>query len=149
MPLPRATLHAQGEDLHVAIWPGSDHNTRDITRFIAREGRSFVISASSRLRASDIPADFPFRDLIVNGPISGGENELIHNGGSAIAGPDGEWVIEPDTTTNGVITATIDQRRVLEERQNFDPSGHYARPDLLRLEADRRRARATHFKDEA
>ncbi|MBT8271334.1 MAG: carbon-nitrogen hydrolase family protein, partial [Bacteroidia bacterium] len=31
MPLPRAALYAQGEDLHVAVWPGSDHNTRDIT----------------------------------------------------------------------------------------------------------------------
>lgn len=46
MPLPRAALYAQGEDLHVAIWPGSVHNTQDITRFIAKESRSFVISVS-------------------------------------------------------------------------------------------------------
>jgi predicted amidohydrolase len=37
MPLPRAALYAQGEDLHVATWPGSVRNTQDITRFIARE----------------------------------------------------------------------------------------------------------------
>ena len=62
MPLARASLHAQGEDLHVAIWPGSDHNTKHISRFMALEGRSYVISASALLRESDIPLDVPFRD---------------------------------------------------------------------------------------
>ena len=52
MPLPRTALYGQGEDLHVAVWPGSDHNTKDITRFIARESRSFVISVSSLMQKS-------------------------------------------------------------------------------------------------
>ncbi len=134
LPLPRAALHAQGEDLHVAIWPGRDANTRDITRFIAREGRSYAISASARLHASDIPSDLPLYDQIV--PDA---EELIHNGGSCVASPDGEWLLEPDTTTDGVLFATLEHQRVLEERQNFDISGHYARPELLRLEVDRRR----------
>ena len=47
MPLPRAALYAQGENLHVGVWPGGDHNTRDITRFIARESRSYMVSVSS------------------------------------------------------------------------------------------------------
>ena len=47
LPLARTALYAQGEDLHVAIWPGSRRNTEDITRFIAQEARSFVVSASS------------------------------------------------------------------------------------------------------
>lgn len=37
MPLARSSLYAQGENLHVAVWPGGTHNTRDITRFIAME----------------------------------------------------------------------------------------------------------------
>jgi len=64
MPLPRATLYGQGENLHVAVWPGSDYNTKDITRFIARESRSYVISVSSFMRKEDFPSG---RDQMENG----------------------------------------------------------------------------------
>lgn len=134
MPLPRAALYAQGEDLHVAIWPGGLHNTNDITRFIAKEGRSFVMSASSLMRASDFPADTPYLDeIIADAP------EFFANGGSCIAAPNGEWVIEPQVGEEGVYVATIDQHQVLEERQNFDPVGHYSRPDVTQLHVNRER----------
>ena len=55
MPLPRAALYAQGENLHVMVWPGSDYNTRDITRFVARESRSYVLSVSSTMTHADFP----------------------------------------------------------------------------------------------
>jgi hypothetical protein len=32
--------------------------------------------------------------------------------------------------------ATIDLRRVFEERQNGDPSGRYGRPDVARLRSE-------------
>ena len=44
MPLSRAALYAQGENVHVAVWPGSTRNTREITRFLALESRSYVAS---------------------------------------------------------------------------------------------------------
>jgi nitrilase len=144
MPLARSALYALGEDLHVALWPGSVHNTRDITRFIAREARSYVCSVSCLIREQDFPADFPERDRIVPEP-----GEVICNGGTAVAGPDGEWIVEPITDREDLVVVEVDHRRVLEERQNFDPSGHYARPDVLRLTVDRRRQRNVAWIDDA
>ncbi|MEP2936052.1 MAG: carbon-nitrogen hydrolase family protein [Gilvibacter sp.] len=134
MPLPRAALYGQGEDLHVAVWPGSDHNTKDITRFIARESRSFVLSVSSLMTKENFPKETPYlQDLLQH------SDDVLANGGSCIAGPDGEWIIEPVLHKEGNIYATLDFNRVLEERQNFDPVGHYSRPDVTQLQVNRQR----------
>lgn len=128
MPLPRAALYGQGENLHIAVWPGSDHNTKDITRFIARESRSFVVSVSALMRKSDFPENTPYlSEILKSAP------ECLANGGSCIAGPDGEWIVEPVINKEGLIIQTIDVNKVIEERQNFDPVGHYSRPDVTKL----------------
>lgn len=134
MPLPRTALYGLGEDLHVAVWPGSDHNTRDITRFIAIESRSFVVSVSGLMRIEDFPADTPYLDkIIAKAP------KILANGGSCIAGPDGNWIVAPLINTEALIIETLDFNRVLEERQNFDPAGHYSRPDVTKLILNRQR----------
>ena len=128
MPLPRTALYAQGENLHVAVWPGAERNTFDITKFIAKESRSFVVSVSGFMSIEDFPKDTPNYDAIVkNAP------EVLANGGSCIAGPDGEWVIPPATGKEGLFTGEIDFQKVLEERHNFDCVGHYSRPDITKL----------------
>ena len=143
MPLPRAALYGQGEDLHVAIWPGGQRNTHDITPFLAKEGRSFVLSVSGLMRPTDFPSDTPYLDEI----LARGE-AFMANGGSCIAAPDGSWVIEPQVGEEGVYVAEIDHMRVLEERQNFDPVGHYSRPDVTQLSINRKRQSTVSFKDE-
>ena len=134
MPLARAALYGLGEDLHIAVWPGSQRNTEDITRFIAVESRSYVISVSGLMRKTDIPEGIPHRDAITTNA-----EDVLANGGSCIAAPDGSWVIEPVCDQEELILATLDHQRVREERQNFDPSGHYARPDVLQLVVNRKR----------
>ncbi|MFC4723306.1 carbon-nitrogen hydrolase family protein [Geojedonia litorea] len=142
MPLARTALYGLGENLHIAVWPGSDHNTKDITRFIARESRSFVLSVSSLMSKSDFPQDTPHLNKILkNAP------EILANGGSCIAGPDGEWIVEPVLHQEGLIIQTIDVNRVLEERQNFDPVGHYSRPDVTKLMVNRERQSTVEFLD--
>ncbi|WP_340154911.1 carbon-nitrogen hydrolase family protein [uncultured Winogradskyella sp.] len=141
MPLPRTALYGQGENLHIAVWPGSDHNTKDITRFIARESRSYVVSVSSLMSKADFPEDTPHLDAILkNAP------DTLANGGSCIAGPDGEWIIEPVLHKEGLIIQTIDFNRVLEERQNFDVVGHYSRPDVTKLTVNRERQTTVEIK---
>jgi len=142
MPLARAALYAQGETLHIALWPGGEHNTRDLTCFIARESRSYVLSVCGVVRAADIPQDFPARDRIVSS-----EDEILLNGGACAAGPNGEWLLEPQVGEEGIYPIDLDPDFVRRERQNFDPTGHYARPDLLRLTVDRRRQKPVEFED--
>ncbi|MHC4065659.1 MAG: nitrilase-related carbon-nitrogen hydrolase, partial [Planctomycetota bacterium] len=142
MPLARAALYAAGEDLHVALWPGAERLTREITRFIALESRSFVVSVSALIREQDIPPEVPLRDRMAE------PGETIYDGGSCIAGPDGQWLIEPVVGREKLLVAELDPETVRQERQNFDPAGHYARPDVLRLIVDRRRQAAADFLDD-
>tara|TARA_R110001632_G_scaffold179993_5_gene300009 strand:+ start:8240 stop:9196 length:957 start_codon:yes stop_codon:yes gene_type:complete len=142
MPLPRTALYGQGENLHIAVWPGSDHNTKDITRFIARESRSYVISVSSLMNKTDFPSNTPhFEKIIQDAP------DVLANGGSCIAGPDGEWLVEPIINKEGVFYHTLDFNKVLEERQNFDVVGHYSRPDVTKLHVNRERQSNVSFTD--
>lgn len=134
MPLPRATLYGLGEDLHIAIWPGTKRNTADITRFIAQESRSFVISVSGLMYKKDIQKKLPHSDLMLkNCP------DIMADGGSCLAAPDGSWIIEPVQNKEVLLTAEISHQKVREERQNFDPSGHYSRPDVTKLHVNRKR----------
>lgn len=134
MPLARTALYGLGENLHIAVWPGAERNTIDITKFIAKESRSFVVSVSGLMKTEDFPKDTPHLEKILkNAP------DVLANGGSCIAGPDGEWIVAPVIDKEGLIISTIDFNRVLEERQNFDAVGHYSRPDVTKLVLNRER----------
>jgi nitrilase len=141
MPAVRHALYAQGQGLHVAGWPGSARLTRDITRFIALEGRCYVLSAGALLRRSSVPGSFPLRDRAF------GDRDLLFDGGSAIAAPDGGWLVEPVEGEERLVVADIDSDRVREERQNFDPAGHYFRPDVIGVRVDRTRREPASFAD--
>jgi len=135
MPLARTALYAQGEDLHVANWPGSIRNTQDITPMMAKEGRSFVLSVSGLMRPQDFPEDSPhYQALMKDCP-----EDFLTDGGSCLCAPNGEFIIEPQVGMEGVFTATINHQKVFEERQNFDPVGHYSRPDVLQLTVNQSR----------
>lgn len=142
MPLARAAMYGQGENVHIAVWPGSVRNTEDITPFIAKESRSYSISVGSLMRKSDFPADTPHLDkIIANAP------DDLTDGGSCIANPDGSWLLEPITGKEGVFSAELEFDRILEERQNFDPVGHYSRPDVTELRVNRERQSTIKIKE--
>jgi nitrilase len=94
------------------------------------------------MTAEDFPASTPHVDKILEKTP-----KILANGGSCIAGPDGEWLVEPVLDKEGLIYHTIDFNRVLEERHNFDPVGHYSRPDVTQLKVNRERQSTTKFVD--
>lgn len=144
MPQARHALYAQGEELHVGVWPGSAGLTGDITRFAALEGRVFSLAVSGLLHRDDVPDDFPLAEEL-RANCAG----AAFNGGSALAGPDGTWLIAPVADREGLIVADLPLAQVWRERLTFDPTGHYARPDVFRSTVRRERAQAVRFIDDA
>ena len=64
-----------------------------------------------------------------------------------VAGPDGRWLLEPQVEREGLWCVDLDIAEVARERQNFDPAGHYSRPDVTRLEVNRKRQKTVSFDD--
>ncbi len=91
-----------------------------------------------------MPGDFPMVDEMREEFPS-----LPFDGGSAIAGPDGAWIVAPVLGEERLVTADIDALQVRRERMMFDTSGHYSRPDVFRTTVSRVRQEAAIFEDSA
>jgi nitrilase len=132
-PLARQALYDQGEQLHIATWPGDLDVTENITQFIALEGRIYCASVSGVLRAQDIPDSFPLRKYVVEG------RDVINDGGSMIAGPDGSLIAGPVTGQEVILYADISVENVIGAHMKLDPAGHYSRRDVLSLQHNKTR----------
>ena len=94
------------------------------------------------MNKNDFPLDTPYIEEILTAAP-----EQLANGGSCVANPDGTWLLEPQINTEGVFFGSIQLNRIYEERQNFDPVGHYSRPDVTQLHLNRERQSTIKIKD--
>ncbi len=126
MPLARATLYAQGVQIHLA--PNQDDGERWLAsmRHIATEGRMWVVSVGVLLRETDLP-----RDLAALGIYAPGE--LISPGDSVIVDPLGNIVAGPAHGTETILLADAAPSQALLARRGFDAVGHYGRADVFSL----------------
>ena len=123
MPLARFALYESGVEIYLAPTAEDSEDWLVSMRHIARESRAYVLSCCVFQRASTYPDDVQLAD----GP------ELIGRGGSAILAPDGSYLAGPLWDEEGIIVAELDPQRLYEERQRFDPAGHYHRPDVFQF----------------
>lgn len=131
----RAALYEDGEDVHINVWPGNEGVTKDLPRFVAQEGRVWCASVCGLLSLADIPQDFEFyKDFAAEGL------DVIFSGGSAIYSPEQKIVARLEPGVAGIVSHEIDHATLHRARQNFDQSGHYARPDIFALSVNRSRA---------
>jgi len=130
MPLARQALHDDGEAIHVALWPWVHEMHQLASRHYAFEGRCFVLAAGMIHAASDLPHELRY---------DGDRSQLLLRGGSAIYGPDGAVVAAAVLDQESIVRAELDLSLRDRESMTLDVSGHYARPDILRLQVDRGR----------
>jgi nitrilase len=126
MPLARFSLYESGVEIYLASTADDADEWQATLVHIARESRAFVVAPCHFQRASAYPPDFPLAGLLEG-------HDVIGRGGSAILGPDGSYLAGPLYGEEGILLAELDAARLREERQRFDPAGHYHRPDVLRL----------------
>jgi nitrilase len=130
MTLAKYALYAQGEQIHCATWPAYSSQNHHIDfgmRQYAFEGACFVISSCGVVTPGSLPKEL-------------GGDTMQANGGSAIVGPNGEYLAGPIYDKEETLYAEIDLEAALREKHSRDIAGHYARPDVLQLlvNADRK-----------
>ena len=72
--------------------------------------------------------------------------EVMCTGGSAIVGPMGDYVAEPVWGKEEILLADLDMKQIAYSQFDFDPTGHYARPDIFKLEVNREKQESIEWK---
>ena len=131
MPLLRTAMYAKGVELYCAITVDDRETWLPTVTHIALEGRCFVLSACQFLRRTDLPPGYP------TGRLPARQDVLIR-GGSCIVGPLGQLLAGPKYGEECILTADLDRADLARAKFDFDVVGHYARPDVFRLEVNER-----------
>ena len=141
MPLARAAMHAKRETIHVAQWPWVRELHHIASRHYAFEGQCFVLAAGSVLSKGNILEGY--QSLGVESEamglleaIPGEPDSWVMRGGSAVIGPDAKYVAGPVYDEACILYADIDLDCIPEGHLTMDSDGHYARPDVFRLEVN-------------
>jgi predicted amidohydrolase len=130
---------AQGEDIHVAVFPGAFelHTGPQLeepekagcfwghfeVRAHAFEAGAFVLSGCAVLSDADVAPDFPYKSRMNIGYANGG-SEVVAPLGIALAGP---------AYGETVVYAELEAWMIKATKAIIDTMGHYARPDVFNL----------------
>jgi len=139
MTLLRGAMISEGEDIHVAVFPGSfvlhtgpqleEPDTEGLfwghsaTRAHAMEAGAFVVSACGYQNAADIPDDFPYK---------GRMNIAYAHGGSQVVSPLAFPMTGP-VLGEQIVYCELQAVMLKAVKAIMDTMGHYARPDVLKL----------------
>jgi nitrilase len=130
MPLARMAMYGKGVDIYLAPTADARERWQSTLQHIALEGRCFVLGCNQFVRRDMYPGDLEIRQELEDWP------EILCRGGSAIYGPLGEPLAGPLWEEEGVLVADLDMTAIARSKFDFDVTGHYARPDVFRLQVD-------------
>lgn len=126
MTLVKYALYAQGEQVHCGVWPAYSSQNSHIDfgmRQYAYEGGCFVVSACGLVTPGSLRKEL-------------GGDRVQANGGSAIVGPNGDYLAGPIYDAEEILYAEVDLEAAIREKHARDVAGHYARPDVFQLLAN-------------
>jgi len=136
MDLVRYAMACLGEQIHVALWPAISavsHNPRSsmfdsISESAAKHhafaAQAFVINVQSCIDQATLK-----RLGLENQP------DMCRTGGgwTAIIGPNGQIIAGPNKDEETIVYGDIDINDIVLVKYTCDSTGHYARPDVVRL----------------
>ncbi len=125
MPMARMEMYKKGIELYLAPTADSRPTWQSTLIHIACEGRCFVLGCNQFVIKSMYPKDLPGIEDLENQP------EIMCRGGSVIISPFGEAIAGPLWDKEGILHATLDMSQIIKGKMDFDPIGHYHRPDIF------------------
>ncbi|WP_413380894.1 carbon-nitrogen hydrolase family protein [Alkalihalobacillus sp. 1P02AB] len=133
MPLARTAMYQKGVQLLITPTADSRELWQATIRHIAAEGRCFVLSCNQYVTKEMYPTDLVCYHELDDCP------EVMCRGGSAIVGPNGDYLVEPVFGQEEMIIADISLDEIGKNQLDFDGTGHYSRPDVFTLVVNEKR----------
>ncbi|MBP2562553.1 aliphatic nitrilase [Neorhizobium galegae] len=127
-PLARYSLMAQREEIHISQYPGSlfgpgfAEQTEVQLRNHALEAGCFVINATDWV-TEEQAAKIVGRE--------GSRAAFSNSSMTAIINPQGQHVVPPLTSGEGILIADLEMREILGRKRVMDSVGHFSRPDMF------------------
>lgn len=128
MPLARVALYQKGVTLYLSPNTNDNPEWQATIRHIALEGRCYFVNCNMYFTKDIYPTDLHCPQEIAALP------QVVCRGGSCVIDPYGHEVMQPLWDEEGILYADLDMTKVPASRMEFDPCGHYARPDVLHLQ---------------
>jgi nitrilase len=131
MPMLRTAMYAQHIEVYCAPTADGRPTWAPSMQHIAMEGRCFVLSTNQFCRRRDYPDNYVSE-------LPSDPDAIVSRGGSCIVDPLGNILAGPLWDREGILTTEIDLGAVTRGQYDFDPVGHYSRPDVFSLTVDKR-----------
>ena len=127
MPLARVAMYQKGVSIYLAPTADAREEWQATMKHIALEGRCFVVGCNQYVTKSMYPEGFHYQHELEKCP------ENICPGGSVVIDPFGKTMAGPVWDREEILYAVLDMEKVPMSRLDFDPVGHYSRPDLFQF----------------
>lgn len=127
MPLARMGMYQKGVQIYLAPTADARLSWQSTLQHIALEGRCFVLAANQWVTRDMYPKDLQASEELSKQP------ETMSAGGSVIVNPLGEVLAGPVWNQEAILAADINMEQITQSKLDFDPIGHYHRPDVFEL----------------